>query len=363
MTAKANHVPAVSEAEEQILDALYSLVEIRPDALPEEADDVIKAGDRLPPTEGNIRKRWQAIQASTPGEGAGLIDWTGAFEALLEKGLLQLDGSVYTLTDSGFVQAKRIRLERISRWFDDEHIRNQKSRAYSILCERVFGKDLVQANVVDMVQLGKLLEVLALSPKNRVLDLACGAGVIAEYISDSTGAHVLGVDVAAEAIRYAQARTRDKRDRLEFRYGNMNCLDLPPGSVDTVVAIAALHFAEDLDKTIGQLVEIIKPAGQMGLFTFQYASDTDSLESLSSETTKLARVLQSHSLHFQAWDFTLREIETHRKQLQAARDLKEDFRREGNLDFYENVIEESETDLPLLEAGKKRSYLYHVRLG
>ena len=40
----------------------------------------------------------------------------------------------------------------------------------------------------------------------------------------------------------------------------------------------------------------------------------------------------------------------------------EEFRKEGNLDLCEDRIEECEVDLPRLEAGKKRRYLYHVQL-
>jgi ubiquinone/menaquinone biosynthesis C-methylase UbiE len=105
---------------------------------------------------------------------------------------------------------------------------------------------------MDMVQLEKLPEVLNLSAENNVLDLACGMGAIAEYISDTTEAHVIGVDIANEAIAHAQERTQKKRDRLEFRYGTMNNLGFPPASFDTIIAIASLHYTENLGETIRQ---------------------------------------------------------------------------------------------------------------
>jgi hypothetical protein len=76
----------------------------------------------------------------------------------------------------------------------------------------------------------------------------------------------------------------------------------------------------------------------------------------------LARALQKHSLDFQTWEFTEQEIKIRRKQLQVAKELLEAYREEGNLDLCEDRIEECEIDLPRLEAGMKRRYLYHVRL-
>ncbi len=342
----------LSEGEKQLLDALRS-IELYPD------DE--ETGKKLTFSE-TIRNRALLIQKWVSGIEAKLADWTDAFEKLLTKGLIQWDGSVYVLTNMGRSYAVNARNERFSKRFNNILIRSEKSKAYSSFCERVFGKDLCQANVMDMVHLEKLLEVLNLTKEDRVLDMGCGMGRIAEYISDVTGAHVLGIDIADKAIACAQARTKEKRYRLEFREGDLNNLLLPPASVDAIIAIATLHYAEDLDKTIGQMKAVLKPHGQMGLFSFQYCSDNDPPDILLPNNTALAQVLKKHGLPFRTWDFTEREKEVYRRQHQVAKELMEEFRAEGNLDLCEDRIEECEEDLPLLEAGKKRQYLYHVQL-
>jgi ubiquinone/menaquinone biosynthesis C-methylase UbiE len=343
----------LSEGEKQLLDALRS-IELYPD------DEEI--GKKLTSTPETIRNRGILIQKWVSGNQAKLADWTDAFEKLLAKGLIQWDGSVYVLTNVGRPYAICARNERFSKRFNNTLTRSEKSRTYSSFCERVFGKDLCQANVMDMVQLKKLLEVLNLTPETRVLDMGCGMGKIAEYISDVTHAHVLGIDIADEAIVCAHARTKEKRYRLEFREGDLNNLSLPPASIDTIIAIATLHYVEDLDRTIGQMKAVLKPHGQMGLFSFQYCSDNDPPDILLPHNTALAQVLKKHGLPFRTWDFTEREKEIYRRQLQVATELMEEFRVEGNLDLCEDRIEECEEDLPLLEAGKKRQYLYHVQL-
>jgi SAM-dependent methyltransferase len=254
-----------------------------------------------------------------------------------------------------------VRGERIGKRYSDILIRSEKSVAYSLFCERVFGKDLCQANVMDMVQLEKLLDVLNLTSETQVLDAGCGIGKITEYISDVTHAHLLGIDIAAEAINRAQARTQEKRDCLEFQIGDLNNLLLPPASVDTVIAIDTLHYAVNLGKTIGQMKALLTPHGQMGLFSFQYYSD-DVPDGLLPENTNLAQALNMHGLPFRTWDFTEREKEIQRRERKVATELMEEFRAEGNLDLCEDRIEESEEDLARLEAGKKRRYLYHVQL-
>ncbi|MFX1256104.1 MAG: class I SAM-dependent methyltransferase [Promethearchaeota archaeon] len=341
------------EEEKQLLDAILS-IELYPD---EE-----ETGKKLISTPENLLKRGKVIQEWALGKQAKLADWTNSFESLEKKGFIQQDNSIYFLTSLGRSHAFHARRERVGKRFSNFLIRSEKSKAYSSFCERVFGKDLCQANMMDMIQLEKLLKVLNLTEKNRVLDMGCGIGKIAEYISDVTQAHVLGIDIATEAIKHAQIRTQEKRNRLEFREDDLNNLSLPPASVDTVIAIATLHYTENLEKTIGQIKAVLKPHGQMGLFSFQYCFEKDTPDILLPDKTQLAQVLKKHNLSFKTWDFTEREKEICRRELQIGTELMEEFRAEGNLDLCEDRIEECEIDLQRLEAGKKRRYLYHVQL-
>jgi len=282
-------------------------------------------------------------------------------ERLLKRGLIRSENDIFILTEKGKPHAVRARTQRVGRRFSNILIRSEKSAAYSSFCERVFGRDLCQANLMDMMQMEKLLEVLNLTSKNRVLDLGCGIGKIAEYISDLTHGSVLGIDIAVDAITRAQARTQTKRNWLDFREGDLNDLRLPPASVDTIIAIDTLHFGEDLGKTIGQLKAILAPNGQMGIFSFQYCLENDSPDILLPTNTNLAQALKKHNLPFQTWDFTEREKEIWHRVNQIATELRDEFLAEGNLDLYEDRIEECEIDLPLVEEGRKRRYLYHVQ--
>jgi len=352
----------LSNEEKQILDAILSL-EMYPSANKEEEDDETKQGEKLTPTIENISNRGRLIHS----DPTWIQEWQKPFKLLQTKDLIQKDNLkaanlIYALTPAGRSHAKQVRRERIGKRFSDTFIQIEESKTYSSFCKRIFGKDLSQANMMDMEQLDKLLEVLNLTSENRVLDLACGVGRIAEYIFDVTHARVLGIDIATTAIKRAQERTREKKDRVEFQVGDINDLPLDLVDVDTVIGIAALHYIEDLDKIISQIKKILPPTGQMAFFTFQYRTETDPPEILLPENTILGKILRNNELKFQTWDFTTKEIEIRRKQLQVARELMRDFQMEGNKDLCEDRIEECETDLPRLETGKKRRYLYHVRL-
>ena len=221
-----------------------------------------------------------------------LVDWTEAFESLTEKGLLQEKDKVYSLTDQGEIYAKQVLKELSSQRFSEGLIQSEQSKANAVYCERVYEKNLCQWNLMNMEQLNKLLEVLNMNKDDQVLELGCGIGIITEYISDSTQAHITAIDFAAGAIKRAQERTRGKQNRLTFREGDMNNLDFLINSFDTIIVIDALYFVDDLEKTVGQMKAILKPNGQMGIFFSQVIEPEDSKELLLPEKSKLAQVLK-----------------------------------------------------------------------
>lgn len=241
------------------------------------------------------------------------------------------------------------------------------SSAHAEFCERVFGRNLCQHGFADMIQLQKLLEVTHLGPGNRVLDLGCGNGMIAEYIADFSGAHVTGLDYIPEAIRQARERTAAKADRLDFILGDINALDLPARAFDTVLSIDSLYFSDDYARTIRQLLAALRPGGQLAIF---YAHgrepwvpvDQFPAETLPPDRTPLAQALAANGLCFRTWEFTEDEyrLAQRRKEVLAALRLR--FEVESILFIYENRMGDAVGISQAIEAGLHRRYLYHVQL-
>lgn len=295
-----------------------------------------------------------------------LEDWSGAFSSLAAKGLIEGGDSGYRLTERGRPLGHAYHQERPDRfWYHYQRFWKTayESPTHSRLCERVFGKDLCQDGMVDMAALEDLLARLDLQPGDELLDLGCGAGVIAEYISDQTGARVTGLDYAAPAIAVADERTADKRIRLTFRTGDLNALDLPEQSFDAAISLDTLYWAADLADTLSRTVRAIKPGGQMGIFMTQGPWDDDPPGTIAAHDTELGQVLAKLNLTYDSFDYTARNIAFWRRIWKAAVNLRDDFEAEGNGFIAAGLIKEAEEEfLPAIEAGKMTRYLYHLRL-
>jgi len=244
----------------------------------------------------------------------------------------------------------------------------EHSRAHTLFCERVFGKNLGQHGFTDIEQLTLLLQVTRLSSAQRVLDLGCGNGLIAEYVSDCTGAHVTGLDYIPEAIGQAQQSTAAKAERLAFIVGDINRLELPSCAFDAVLSIDTMYFSQDYVVTIRELKATLRSGGQMAIF-FSYGREPGvpkaefPKEKLPPDKTPLAEALKANGLTFSTWDLTQQDYQLARRRKEVLAELKPQFEAEGIMFIYDNRMGDAEGIRQAIEDGLHSRYLYHVQLG
>lgn len=253
----------------------------------------------------------------------------------------------------------------MQQWYMAYYKAIPQSKAYSEFCRRVFGRDLGQHGFSDMAQIDRLIELAALGTGDRALDLGCGNGQIAEYISDQTEAHVTGLDYIPAAIEQAQRRSESKRRRLAFVVGDIGNLPFAAHSFDVLISIDTLYFT-DLNATVGQMKGLLKPGGRMAIFYAHGADPQCPLEQFSRATlppdkTPLGEVLTKHGLPFQTWDFTAADYAHAQLKEQVTEALKSDFAAEENSFLYDSRHGEAVGVMAAIEAGTHARYLYLVK--
>lgn len=237
------------------------------------------------------------------------------------------------------------------------------SAANAEYCARVYGRNLCQHGFADLPHLDDLIRVAEITAGTRVLDLGCGSGMIAEYLSDQTGAHVTGIDFIPQAIADAQARTDPKRNRLEFRVMDMSHLDFPAASFDVIISIDTLYFT-DIYETLRPIVQMLRPAGRLVAFFDQSCGPDTPLAQYPSEcilpdNTDLARALQRLGWTYRTWDYSAAMLAHLRRRQPVLEELKARFEAEGNLFLYESHLGESRgiERAYTHNAGKRHLYL------
>ncbi len=236
------------------------------------------------------------------------------------------------------------------------------SPVHALFCERAFGLDLGQHGFADLAQLDAVVQAAELGPGKRALDLGCGDGRIAEYVSDRTGAHVTGLDYVPQAIRLARQRTTAKAGHLSFLVGDLNAMDLPARAFDAILSIDTIYFSQDLARTLGQMAAALRPGGRL-VFLYSYGwepgADPEAFDAatLQPERTPLAEALRANGLEFHTQDWTAADCRLARSRRQILEELEPHFQAE-ELDFvYQNRMGEARGIARGCDLGLHRRYL------
>ncbi|HEX6652686.1 MAG TPA: methyltransferase domain-containing protein [Thermoleophilaceae bacterium] len=108
-----------------------------------------------------------------------------------------------------------------------------------------------------------LVESAALSPGERVLDVACGTGVVARLAADQVGAagSVTGLDVNPGML--AVARSVSSPAAIEWRESNAEDTQLPDAAYDTALCQMGLQFFSDRGRAMAELSRALVPGGRL----------------------------------------------------------------------------------------------------
>jgi SAM-dependent methyltransferase len=101
-------------------------------------------------------------------------------------------------------------------------------------------------------------------PGQRLLDLACGTGAVAE-LAAARGADVVGVDIAPALIEQARQRAAERGLQIEYLVGDAEALGVDSASFDLVASTCGIMFAPDHEAVARELARVTKPGGRVAL--------------------------------------------------------------------------------------------------
>jgi ubiquinone/menaquinone biosynthesis C-methylase UbiE len=114
----------------------------------------------------------------------------------------------------------------------------------------------------------KLLACAALAPGKRVLDVACGTGLVTFEAARAVGetGSVLGVDISGEMVDAARERARELRlANVELARMDAETLALPEASFDIALCALGLMYVPSPMAAIREMRRVLRPGGRVVL--------------------------------------------------------------------------------------------------
>lgn len=116
---------------------------------------------------------------------------------------------------------------------------------------------------------GSLLDAAGLQPGERVLDVACGTGVIARLAAQRVGptGSVTGADISPDMIEVARSIVAPASPIIDWHVSDAASLTLPDRAYDVVLCQLGLMFIEDRQRALTEFRRVLREDGRVAIST------------------------------------------------------------------------------------------------
>ena len=149
----------------------------------------------------------------------------------------------------------------------DQLIRSEFSRQAAVMATAAIFND------ADI--LARIRDAGRLTAASRVLDVACGPGIVVEALARSAG-EVVGCDITPEMLEKARERcAKAGIANARFTPGRAEALPFPDASFDMVVSRSAVHHFPDPAAAFREMARVVKPGGRVITVDVQSSESAD----------------------------------------------------------------------------------------
>ena len=119
----------------------------------------------------------------------------------------------------------------------------------------------------------ELVELAALKRGDRVLDLACGTGVVARLAAARVGTagQVIGMDLNASMLSVARGLPPPSGPAIVWIEGSATAMELPDKSMDVVLCQQGLQFFPEKPAALREMHRVLVPGGRVLLSVWRSA--------------------------------------------------------------------------------------------
>lgn len=111
------------------------------------------------------------------------------------------------------------------------------------------------------------LSLADMAPGSRVLDVACGTGVLSKAMGEA-GMHVIGIDASEGYLE--RARRKRSHANITYEHGDIRQMRFDNGTFDAAVSTLALDVIPEIEQVVAEMKRVTRPGGVVASGVHQF---------------------------------------------------------------------------------------------
>lgn len=142
---------------------------------------------------------------------------------------------------------------------------------------------------------GRVVDAAQLKAGDRVLDVACGTGVLARAAYERVGSKgsFIGLDINEGMLATAEK----KAPQITWKHGRAESLPFDDGSFDAVVSQFGLMFFEDRSAALREMSRVLSPGGHLAAAVWDTLENTPGYASMAALLNRLFGAQTAEALY------------------------------------------------------------------
>jgi ubiquinone/menaquinone biosynthesis C-methylase UbiE len=129
--------------------------------------------------------------------------------------------------------------------------------------------------ITDQAQVERLVTAIGDAARGRVLDVACGPGIVTAALA-AIASKVVAFDLTPEMLIKARERcVKAGHANVVFKEGSATALPFADASFDVVVTRLSFHHFDEPQKVLAEMLRVLKPGGTLAVADVVSAEDPE----------------------------------------------------------------------------------------
>ncbi|MGC1630562.1 MAG: bifunctional demethylmenaquinone methyltransferase/2-methoxy-6-polyprenyl-1,4-benzoquinol methylase UbiE [Gelidibacter sp.] len=141
--------------------------------------------------------------------------------------------------------------------------KEQVAQMFDTISKEYDGLNRVISFGIDVKWRKNVVDIIAKTKANRILDIATGTGDLAINLAQTEANEIIGLDISNGMLEVGRKKIADKKlgDKIKMTLGDSENIPFEDNSFDAITVAFGVRNFENLEKGLSEILRVLKPNG------------------------------------------------------------------------------------------------------